>query len=786
MPSIVPFAECLARPTESGKIFLLSAHLLHVKAFMEKRLAGGDACLIRLAGLAGLCHDMAKAHPEWQQYIRKKRNRGPHHAPEGAFLFSYLAYQLLQGQQKWQPYKLYWLWLTRDMADHHGVLKEMNDNHWIGSEQWQRMDLPGIANFIGQHYPELQSVDISAESLDKWAETVFDVFEEAEESIDLGYHAVNTLEIMKKLQTWREITTTLIAGDRFDVGSVAPSWFDKESHRENMQALDRFCATSQGALSRIRFDAQRQIMEQLAAHPRQRMYTLEMPTGYGKTITALKMAAWLGLTQGCRKIVYVAPYLSILEQNSGVFEESMGRRAMEHHSLAFLDSGNGSGEEDGLTSNQLSMESWANAIVCTSFQQWFKALFPGRAQDTLRRAFLKDSVVIIDEPQIISPESWNVFLCGLEAVAEHYNLRVIFLSATMPPFHYGLSQEPVCLAVRTAEQIERYRVVRCGEMDEKQLAEFLLTRAEQTQAAILNTIADAYQVYHELKDRQMNLKLLHGMMTPLHKRVEIAKIKDGLKRCPGEPICVISTQIIEAGVDLSFQHVARALPVLPAAVQAAGRVNRHFEGIQQGILSLFSFLRGGKKNTRNAIYNTTLQKITDALLEQKKVWQESEMLQLIKDYYQKMFECSTFEAGKQAIGEAYEGNWPELAKFQPFESDYFKLPVFVPWQPAGDDALWLPPKFVELQKKLNLYSAEEVYQQYEDREYLARLPLEKRKEFMILFNHYVINVPFKLATLLVDKELYLKNRIPALGNTGDYDPVTGLARRHVEGYERFI
>ncbi len=785
MSCIIPFEKCIARPAEKEKTFPLSTHLVNVKAFMEKRFED-DALLAKLTGLAGVCHDAAKAHPEWQQYIRNNRNRGPHHAPEGAFLFSCLAYKILKKQQKWEQYKPYWLWLTRDIADHHGALKKINDNHWIGSGQWYKMDLQGMVTFFRQHYPELLSVDISVESLDKWTETVFEVFEEAEESINLGYNTVNNLEIMRKLQIWRELTTALIAGDRFDAGSVAPSWFDKESHRENLQALEEFCSRNQGEpLSQVRLDAQRLIMKQLAEHPLERMYTLEMPTGYGKTVTALKMAAWLGVTQGYRKIVYVAPYLSILEQNSGVFEEAMGRRSMEHHSLAFLEPKNDS-EEEGLTSSQLSVESWTNAVVCTSFQQWFKALFPGRAQDTLRRAFLKDSVVIIDEPQIISPGSWNVFLCGLEAVAEFYNLRVIFLSATMPPFHYGLTQEPVCLAVRPAEQIERYRVVRCGSMDEKQLARFLLTRNEKTQAAILNTIADAYQVYNEMKGRHKQLRLLHGMMAPLHKRVEIAKIKNWLKKHPGESVCVISTQIIEAGVDLSFEHVARALPVLPSAVQAAGRVNRHYEG-SQGVLSLFAFLRGGEKNTRNYIYDAKLQKITDELLKQKDVWQESEMLRLIKDYYQKMFAWNTFEAGKQAIGEAYEGNWPELAKFQPFESDYFKLPVFVPWQPAEhDDAQWLPPKFVELQKRFNLYSAKETYQRYEDREYLASLPIEKRKEFMILFNHFVINVPLKLAMILVDKEMYLKNRIPLLENAGDYDPVSGLAKRHVEGYDPFI
>ena len=474
---------------------------------------------------------------------------------------------------------------------------------------------------------------------------------------------------------------------------------------------------------------------------------------------------------------------------------------MEHHSLAFLPTGKDLGPDvaENLHTGQLAVEAWAGAIVCTSFQQLFKALFPGRAQDTLRRAFLHDSIIIIDEPQIISPDSWNVFLCGLEAAAEYYNLRVIFLSATMPPFKYGLLREPAKLAVQAEEQVERYQVVQCQSMGEKRLAEYLLSRPEKTQAVILNTITDAYLVYNEMKDKHDNLRLIHGLMIPLHKRVEIAKIQDWLEKHPPkeclqgnqfkeeETICVISTQIIEAGVDLSFQHLARALPVLPSVVQAAGRVNRHFEGTS-GTLSLFLFMRGGVKDTRGNVYREPfLRKLTDDLLQQKEVWQESEMLQLIKDYYKKMFAHNTYEATKQAIKKAYEGDWQALARFQPFEeNDYYKLPIFVPWYPPEDDKQYIPPKFTELQKRFGLCTPEEIYGIYADRSNQSHLSLDRRREFMILFHHYVINVPFKLAMTLAGRDAYHDNKVPMLANADDYNPISGLVERNLKGYDNFI
>ncbi|KTE90043.1 CRISPR-associated helicase/endonuclease Cas3 [Desulfitobacterium hafniense] len=805
MSPLIPFAQCIARPDEQGRTHLLKDHLLGVKEAVEQRLKSEccpychDRIFIRLAGLAGVCHDMAKAHRKWQSYIRGQDKGGPNHAPEGAFLFSYLGFHLLQQESKWPSYAVFWLWLTRDIADHHGALKHLDEKHRIGAGTWEKMDLSGITKFMEQIYPELCQVPITAEALDQWIDRLYDVLQEAYDGLDLGY-SPDYGKAMAQLTFWRELTTALIAGDRFHVAPMERVGFSQEDHIRHDRAMDEFCRNNgEQVMADIRSQAQRQILNQLARDPRRRIYTLEMPTGYGKTITALKIAAWLGREQGYERIIYVAPYLSILEQTSGVMEKAMGASVLEHHSLAVLEEKqkDEDREEEGqFHSGQLMMEAWANPVICTSFQQWSKALFPGKAQDTLRRAYLHNSVVIIDEPQIFAPESWNVFLCGLESVAQLYNLRIFFLSATMPPFDYGLSEQPGCLAVNPVQQIERYQVEQKGEMDERGVADYLLKRSEilaadergLSQAAILNTIADAYLVYKQLaaKVEPSQLKLLHGMMIPLHKRVEIEKIKHFQAENKREGQYVVSTQIIEAGVDLSFDHIMRALPILPSLIQAAGRVNRNGSG-RRGILTLMTFLRGGEKNTRGFIYPSELQKLTDKLLQKQDVWLESELLELIKEYYRRMFARNSYEAGKQAIIDAYEGNWPLLGQqFKPFGEDYFKLPVFVPWQTEEEDQAYFPQRFVELQERLGLYEAEDIYACYEDRDYYSRLSFKGRKEFMILLNHYVVNVPAKLAFSLVGKELYLKNRIPCLWSGNDYDPVAGLAKRAVEGFDAII
>ena len=287
------------------------------------------------------------------------------------------------------------------------------------------------------------------------------------------------------------MTTGFIAADRFDVSPVSsPAW--DERMWESEEHLMHFCAReAHHPLAEERNKAQRTIMERLAERAEHRFFTLEKPTGYGKTITSFKIAAWLGRQRKKQKLIYVAPYLSVLEQTASIIRKAIGRDPVEHHSLAVWDEDEAGSQQfketkDQITPrSQLAIESWAHDIVCTSFQQFSRAIFPKRSQDTLRRAFLRHSIILIDEPQIFSAEGWNLFLTGLQALAEELDLHIVFLSATMPPFDNGLTERPVALSYRPDRLLERYRIARQPSMDEKQLAQTLLSRPS-AQGAILN------------------------------------------------------------------------------------------------------------------------------------------------------------------------------------------------------------------------------------------------------------------------------------------------------------
>lgn len=807
MSRVVALASCIARPGQ-----LLMEHLLAVKRYMEAcvrafRTYPEQHHLVQLVGLAGLCHDMAKCHPDWQSYIRKETASGPTHAPEGAFLFSYLGYRLIERMDgDRETLQMYWMWLTRDIADHHGALKSVFDSlRWMQNSDWERMDLDGFHRLACEHYPALRDVELTVGVLDGWGEQVSERLEEVQRDWQFRSRRMEREQRARErrareLQQWRQLTTALIAGDRFDLARTIDRRFTLQRCLDARRSLDGHClGKSDDAMTAVRIAAQDSLLQQLAEQPDRRFYTIELPTGYGKTIASLKLALLLVERAKADKIVYVAPYLAILEQTAADMSLALGIRALEHHSLAMWDeqeAAEGRQQDEGerhdqrAPDDQLAMESWANEFVCTSFQQFSRAVFPRRAQDTLRRALLANSVVLIDEPQIFDPAGWKTFLCGLEALVEEYELHVIFLSATMPPFEHGLSEVPVTLAYRTADRRrDRYRVTFEPSMDESALAAYVEEREERTKCVILNTIKDACLVHEQLDRLDPDPDggqrfLVHGLMIPLHKKMIIARIQSILEHNKKHkddtiPLTVVSTQLLEAGVNVSFELLGRALATLPSLAQAAGRVNRHGElgDHRLGHMVLFDFKQQNKRSTRSYIYDPNLSRITDDLLGTQSEWRESDMDALVVGYYSEMFRHNRYETMMAAIEEAHRGNWPALAQFEPFGQDLFRLPLFVPWEVPPGMSSFVPEVYRKLQEELRLYSPEDIYERRRDRTYWKSGDRHSEwRKVSILFYHHILNVPFKMATRYASKEDYLEMRIPILQDTDAYHSEKGLSR----------
>ena len=148
-----------------------------------------------------------------------------------------------------------------------------------------------------------------------------------------------------------------------------------------------------------------------------------------------------------------------------------------------------------------------------------------------------------------------------------------------------------------------------------------------------------------------------------------------------------------------------------------------------------------------------------------------------------MFKQNTYEASLSSIRDAYAGKWDEVSNFKPFNDDYLRLPIFVPWDISEDK--FLDKRFIFLRDKFKISSSIEIYDHYSDYDYMSKLSFQDRKQFMILFYHYVLNLPVKHALQIASKEDFLNSKVSILRDDYAYDQKIGL-RTPFEEYDNIF
>jgi CRISPR-associated endonuclease/helicase Cas3 len=307
------------------------------------------------------------------------------------------------------------------------------------------------------------------------------------------------------------------------------------------------------------------------------LYSLTVPTGGGKTRSAMAFALRHALTHGLERVIVAIPYLSITEQTVRVYRQILDGGdspvVLEHHS------GTSFGEDEMELTNwtRLAAENWDAPVVVTTTVQLFDSLFSNRPGATRKLHRLANAVIVLDEVQALPPHRLTPILNALQHLTA-YHTTVVLSTATQPSFDAipGLqdlqAREIVPQPERHFLALERVRYEwRLEEpMTWVEVADEMLSEAQAL--VIVNTRRDAQALYAEVRRRDPAALHLSAAMCGLHK----ARVLDEIRRrlIAGEPCRVVSTQVVEAGVDLDFPLVLRALGPLDAIIQAAGRCNR--------------------------------------------------------------------------------------------------------------------------------------------------------------------------------------------------------------------
>ncbi len=304
------------------------------------------------------------------------------------------------------------------------------------------------------------------------------------------------------------------------------------------------------------------------------IFTLTVPTGGGKTLSSLAFALKHAIKNGQRRIIYVIPFTSIIEQNASVFKKVLkplgDNIILEHHS-------NLSPEKETNTS-RLATENWDAPIIVTTAVQFYESLFAHKTSRSRKIHNIANSVLILDEAQSLPVQYLEPCLRTLEQLSKNYHTTTVLCTATQPAinksedFPIGLETptEIISDTDRLFSQLDRVHVQYRHSLDDQTIASEL-TEANQA-LCIVNTRKHAQALYQSLPSSDENYHL-SALMCPEH-RLEILKnvrqrLDDNL------PTRLISTQLIEAGVDIDFPVVYRSMAGLDSIAQAAGRCNRN-------------------------------------------------------------------------------------------------------------------------------------------------------------------------------------------------------------------
>jgi CRISPR-associated endonuclease/helicase Cas3 len=526
-----------------------------------------------------------------------------------------------------------------------------------------------------------------------------------------------------------------------------------------------------------------------------KILSLNVPTGTGKTLTSLSFALKLrdrlkNEKNFTPRIIYALPFLSIIDQNYDVFEDVVAqggkldsRHLLKHHHLTDVNYRiEDKDDEYKADESLLLLEGWNAEIIVTTFWQFFYTLFSNR--NKLLRKFnkLANSIIILDEIQAVPHQYWQLIHDATKMLCEKFNSYVIFVTATQPlifdetigeikeitqnkkEYFKDLDRIELIPNIETALTMEEFKVLLEKDLTGNPKKDFLI---------VLNTISSASDVYKFIKGLELENTekfYLSTNVIPKERLERIKTIKGPSKKdtneSSGKRKVIVSTQLIEAGVDIDADKVYRDFAPMDSINQVAGRCNRSSAKAEKGTVSIF-ILKDDRKEFYKYIYDPFLMsKTLDILKPVKGSIRESAILELNNKYFKAVKRGMGDEKSRENLACLSQLAFQDLSKkFKLIEDDYPKVNVFV-----------------EIDKK-----AAEIWNKYQELRMEKDLKERIRKKLAIRkdFSEYVISAPEKYAHNLVaeDSDMGYISR-DELSNY--YDLETGFMREGAGGGSMII
>jgi CRISPR-associated endonuclease/helicase Cas3 len=454
------------------------------------------------------------------------------------------------------------------------------------------------------------------------------------------------------------------------------------------------------------------------AHLDQGFFTFTLPTGGGKTLSSMAFALNHAVKHNLRRIIYVIPYTSIIEQNAAVFKQALGEaNVLEHHAnfdWGQLAQKSAPGETTSVVQKlKLAAENWDIPIVVTTNVQFFESLFANRPSRCRKLHNIAKSVVIFDEAQMLPRGFLKPCMAAVHELVRNYNVSTVFCTATQPSLAQFFPDETFMeLSAAPEADYAFYKRVDAHILGQTDDAALIAEMLDHDQAlCIVNTRRHALGLFTMLVDHVLEPEAeafhLSTLMCPVHRKATIATIR---QRLHDEQSCfVISTQILEAGVDLDFPVGFRAMAGLDSIVQAAGRVNR--EGRQERG-DLFVFESDSEFVTRVPAWIAQCAGVARSTLGRHR--DDPISLAAIEDYFELLHTVQSPRAyDEKQIMACFEKGTGEMAFDFKTAAERFRiiedntLPVLIPYDATAQrliDQLKTAERPTRLLRQLQLYT----------------------------------------------------------------------------------
>ncbi len=713
-----------------------------------------DCLLADMGYLAGVTHDIAKGTRYFQHYLLSADHKviGP---KEHALLSSLLAKQvveqylarfdLIDADRQLLPYLVF-----TAVKRHHGNLGDfttelsLDTKADILSTQIEVFDeepliqsildeLMAVVGFQFDWQPFKQYIR-SQTYLDEYGNFELDFF-------DLGDYAELPGDAKNRYYYWHQLFYgTLLLADKSDV--ILKGFQPTAANKPSLTALDSYRERKEYNTPKTTLDALKNqaYHETLAELDRvfsasQHLYSITLPTGLGKTLTSLAVGLAMRQTLGFEagRLVITIPFTSIIDQNFAVFQDvfpqSTSDILLKHHHLAepAYKTGDDTLDQD---KSQFLIETWHSEIVVTTFVQLLESLFSSDKTKLLKLPNLANSVIILDEIQQINYALWPLIRQAFMTLGECYNCYFVLMSATQPLiFLPGEEITELVPNYRTYfrnEHFNRTKLINRTRQEvsfanfKQDVITYCEDHPDKDVLVILNTKHFTLECFKKVADaldkKTTDVYYLTTLITPYERKRIIDRIKNPP---PGKQQVIISTQLIEAGVDVSVDTVFRAIAPLDSIIQAAGRANRYNE--KTAISEVYLYAITEMKKASKMVYGGDLILKTENVLKHITEVDEHGYLDLIEAYFEEIKkQADVLVPPTLIVLQALD--FKKVGEFE-FIDEQHTESVYVQLNEEAEQ-LWVIYQAISREKDLK--------------------PYERKRKFALIkakFYEYVVNVP---------------------------------------------